>query len=335
MQSGKSATKAVARVPKSATDVTAWIIGKDTAGARLYAQMRADGGTTGGIGLSTREIIDLELKTIIKEKESVPFKAWKKTIRAVDSWNRIFEDSTRLASYKQALENGLTREQSAFIAKNVTVNFNTKGTASPLINALYMFANASVQGQTRTLKSLRNPKTLAIVSGMVGGLVFMSRERNDMIDEKWEDKVSNWDKNHSIVFVLPEGEDGKFRYITVPVSWGLKPLKILMDRVYDAYNGKLESVAQGTADVAVSFIDAYNPIGGSDFFSAITPTPLDIPVEVARNKAWHGGMIYPAWKQALPASERIFESTNETLKGKTAIQVADQLSEINIELSSF
>lgn len=329
----KTSSKSVARTPKSATDVLAWLAGKDTKGAKLYQQMRLDGGTTGGLGLSTRKEIDLTLKQIQKESENLPLRTFRKAVRTIDNYNAIFEDATRLSAYKSALESGLTRKQSAFIAKNATVNFNTKGTASSGLNALYMFANASVQGQIRTIKALRNPKVAGTVMAMLTGISFGSRSHNDSVDPDWRDKVSPYDLQHSFIWVQPPSEDGKFRYMTIPVSWGLKPMKILADRMQDASSGYLEDVPSAFGDVASSFIDAYNPVGGTDFFSTVTPSILDLPAEIVRNKGWHGGIIFPDWKEGLPASEQIFESTNESLRGKTAIEISKQLEKANIDAS--
>jgi hypothetical protein len=40
------------------------------------------------------------------------------------------------------------------LARNLTVDFNKKGEVGPGINALYMFANASIQGTVRTASAL-------------------------------------------------------------------------------------------------------------------------------------------------------------------------------------
>lgn len=333
MRSGKSAVKSTARTPKSATDIMAWLAGKDTEGARLYKQMRADGGTTGGLGLSTRREIELDVKSIVGESENVARRMFNKTIRGVDNYNRVFEDATRLSAYKQALEDGLSRKQAAFIAKNATFNFNTKGSAGAVINSLYMFANASIQGSIRTIRSLRNPKVAGVTVGLMGAATWTMHGHNDSIDPDWRSKVSPYDLKHSMIWVLPPDEDGTFRYTTIPVSWGLKPVKIMMDRAYEGANGRSTDVGEAIGDVTSSFWDAYNPAGGTDFMSTITPSILDIPLDVARNKAWHGGMIYPDWMEGLPASEQVFSDTQESLRGKTAIEISKQLEKIGVEQS--
>lgn len=332
MQGAKASVKNASRVPKSAKDITDWLRGKESEGAKLYAQMRKDGGTTGGLGLSTREQIEVDLERVIKEANSKPRKVWANLIRSVDSYNRVFEDATRLSAYKTALDQGKTRQQAAFIAKNVTVNFNNRGTASPIINSLWMFTNASVQGNVRTIKSLANPKVAAVVIGTMYGITEISQSRNDSIDPDWRDKISPYDRNHSLVFVLNQKEGSEFAYVTIPVSWGMKPIKVLTERMYELSHG-IGQAGDAVEDIATSLAGAYNPIGGSDFFSTVTPTVLDVPAEIARNKAWHGGIIFPDWKKGLPAPEQVFDSTKETLKGRTAIEISELMNKIGIEMT--
>ena len=46
----------------------------------------------------------------------------------IESTNGVIENATRLAAFKVALQAGKPEAQAASIAKNVTVNFNRKGT---------------------------------------------------------------------------------------------------------------------------------------------------------------------------------------------------------------
>jgi hypothetical protein len=336
----------VTKQPKSVQDIIGWMNGKDTDGARLYEQMRADGGTTGGMALSTRQEIDLNIDSMIKDTKKSPRSAFKSAFKAIENTNQIFEDATRLSAYKSALEAGMSRDKAAFVAKNATVNFNMKGKQTGLLNALYMFSNASIQGSVRTMKSLSDPKTLAKVAGVLGGAVYLSHKQNDAIDPDWRSKITEYDKNHNLIFVLPQKgtiikDDSKgfvqssegIKYITFPVSWGLKPIKVLMDRSYENATGQLLDESNLLKDVANSLMDAYNPVGGTDFISTATPTILDLPVEIARNKAWHGGLVFPEWKKGLPGSEQVFSENATGLKEKGARKVSKILEDTSIDIS--
>ena len=59
---------------------------------------------------------------------------------------------------KNAREVGLSKKQSAILAKNLTVNFNRKGMDGQTLNSLYLFFNASVQGTANMLRGLKTSK---------------------------------------------------------------------------------------------------------------------------------------------------------------------------------
>jgi len=317
----KGATKAATSVPKNAKAIVDSLMGRDTEGAKIYNQMVEDGGTTGGLGLSTREQIEIDVKNIRKIAESKPRKAFEMVIKSVDNFNQIFEDSTRLSIYRQSLKDGLSRKQAAFIAKNATVNFNKKGTAGPLVNALWMFSNASIQGGTNVLKSMTNPKVAFATMSTIAGASYFLNQYNDTKDPDWRKKVSDFDKNKNLVIVLDSGDD-KMDYVTIPMEYSLAPIKVVFDKIYESTQKEDLDIANDVFQVASAFLDAYNPVGGSDFASAITPTVADPIIDIARNKKWNGSMIYPEWKKDLTGPEQIFAEP-ETTKEKLALKLSE------------
>ena len=317
------AGKAALRDGASMKDVIAGMRGKDTPGAKLYNQMMEDGGTTGGQALSTKTQLKLDIEDMRKLNRGGILnmrKQGKRLVDAFDSWNQVFEDSTRLSVYKTALDKGLSREKAAIMAKNATINFNKKGTGGPVLNGLYMFANASIQGSTKLVRAMKNPKVAAAVSTAVGGSVWVVNNWNDKVDPEWRDKVSEWDRDANLVVVLPDS-DGGSRYLTIPVSWGLKPMKVMADMAYDASNGHLSEggILKGTGKVLSSVWDAYNPAGGTDAVSSAVPSFLDIPVEIARNQKWSGSKMRPEDKEGVPASENFFQNKEGVPSDKSKI----------------
>lgn len=313
--------------------VVDWMLGRDTEGAQLYEQMRLDGGTTGGMGLSTKGQVNLDIADIRKLNRSKPRQAVAKLIEGVDHWNRVFEDSSRLTIYREALKNGASRERAARLAKESTVNFNKMGEAGPLINALYMFSNASIQGSAKMLMALKNPKVAAATVSAVSVPVFAVNEWNDYVDPNWRDKVTTWDRLNGLTIMLPTPEGEGVKYFTIPVSWGIKPIKVMADQLSDLASGHSKGLADATGAVMVSALEGYNPIGGTDLISAVTPTVLDIPIEVGRNQAWYGGKIRPDWDRNAPASIQYFDSLRETTTGQAFVGLSKGLSGIGIEVS--
>ena len=328
----KGATKAVLRDPVSLKAITDGIRGIDSEGARLYAEMKRMGGTTGGMGLSTRKKVNLDIKSLEKLATSKPRAFAEGIVSYVDHWNTIFEDSTRLSVYRTALEQGLTKERAAFLAKEASVNFNRMGKGGPVINGLYMFSNASIQGSAKMIRSLRNPKVLAGVTAAVGSSVAAIGTWNDMVDPEWREHVSAWDRLNALPVALPS-DDGTVRYITVPVSWGVKPIMVMANYAYDAMAGKGFDGAKASNDIFTAIAEAYNPMGGSDALSAATPTILDIPFEIGRNLSWAGGPIKPDRDPYAPESIKYFDSLEKKESGRIAIGLSEMLSGAGIEVS--
>ena len=153
------------------------------------------------------------------------------------------------------------------------------------------------------------------------------------MDPDWRTKVPTWDRLNSLVVMLPSDEGEGVKYITVPVSWGIKPIKVIADETVDLATGNGKGLVSAASSVLTATLEAYNPAGGSDIVSAITPTILDIPVDVARNKAWHGGAIKPDWDRNAPPSIQYFASLRDSTTGQVAVGISKGLSGLGIEVS--
>ena len=328
---GKGAFETVTKDPQSMKDVVDFLRGKDTPGAKLYAEMRSMGGTTGGFGLSTKAKVEMDIKTMEALANSKTRKVVKNLVEYVDNWNTIFEDSTRLSVYKQALEQGLSKERAAFLAKEASINFNRMGKGGPVVNALYMFSNASIQGSAKVIRAMKNPKVAATVVTVVGVAVASANEWNDQADPEWRDKVPKWDRLNGLPFVIPS-TDGTFRYVTIPVSWGIKPIKVSADFAYDMMSGIDYSAKEVAGTLMTTVLESYNPIGGTDMTSALAPTILDVPFDISRNKSWTGNMIKPDFDKNAPEDIKYFESLKKTSTGRTAISLTEMLQQ-NAEIA--
>lgn len=322
----KGAASMVGKDTGSWKDVVDFLRGKDTPGAKLYEEMREAGGTTGGFGLSTKKQIAVNIDKLERLAESKTKRIANNLVQYIDDWNTIFEDSTRLSVYRQAREMGLSKERAAAMAKEASINFNRMGTNGPIINAIYMFSNASIQGSVKMMRSLKNPKVLAAVVAAVGGSVATVSTWNDQVDEKWREKVLKYDRLNGLVVVIPS-TDEQFRYFTIPVSWGIKPIKVMADYAYDATSGADFTTKQMMEDTLTAIAEAYNPAGGSDLVSALMPTILDAPSEISRNKSWSGSKIRPDFDRNAPKDIQYFSSLDETATGRTAISISEMLQD--------
>ena len=315
---GKGAVSLLTREPASIKAVTDWVRGKDSEGARLYQRMKELGGTTGGMALSTRRQIELDIRKLESLARSAPKRYLEGVKELVDSWNTIFEDSTRLSVFKTSLEHGLSEDRAAFLAKHASIDFDTKGTAGPIINSVWMFANASLQGSVKMIRALANPKTAVIVATTLTSSNAVVVKWNDAVDPDWRNKVTEWDRMNSLVVMLPAKEGA--RMMAIPVSWGLKPIHVAANYAVDAAYGRGIDVKAAIEDSLGAFINAYNPAGGSDVLSSLTPTILQVPSELNRNRQWSGSPIKPdTYGQNIPEDVRYFQSLKTTTEGRIAV----------------
>jgi len=311
---------------KSWKHVTDWMMGKDSEGARLYEQMRLDGGTTGGMSLSTRKKLDIDIAKIQKINRSNPRRGMEMLFNGLENWNTVIEDSTRLSVYKAGLTNGATREQAAIMAKNASLNFNKKGTAGSVVNALWMFSNASIQGTTNILRSFKNPKVAGTVATMVGSATYAINKWNDSINLDWREEFSEWDQNSNFPIAIPN-KNGEVKYMTIPVSWGVKPMKVMADQFYQVGTGKQKNAVDAAKKIALSAIDAYNPAGGTTLQSTLAPTVIDMPLDILTNTSWSGNLVKPDWMTGLPQADQHFKSLEDSSTGKFLIGATGKLSE--------
>ncbi len=312
-----------------------YLRGKDTPDARMYKQMLTEGGTTGGMALSTRKQLEFDFEKIKKIAKSKPRQAFEAITNKIDQTNEVFENSTRFIVYKQAIENGATAREAAYLAKESTVNFNRKGTAGPVINAMYMFANASIQGMTKSFKSLKDPKTLLATVGTITAATYAVNEYNESIDPEWRNKVSPFEKSGGLTILLPElNSDGEHNRIVIPLAYSIRFIKSSAEAAYDATNGDGKNFSEAMEEVFASIADGYNPLGGNDIGSTITPTIADLPRELAVNKKWSGSKVRPDFNQNLPESRQYWDSLKDTDMGKMFIGGSKMLSDkLGIEIS--
>lgn len=96
--------------------------------------------------------------------------------RALLAWlsgfHETLEATTRLGVYKAALDQGISGQEAASIAKNITVNFNRKGRNMPVAGAHFALLNAAIQGDKRMLETLTGPAGRKVMmGGMALGMV--------------------------------------------------------------------------------------------------------------------------------------------------------------------
>lgn len=231
----------------------------------LYEQFRQDGGTTGGFGLDDARTIQKEMERAIaalngdkRAKATMTVQAMLKPIMAL---NDSFENMSRFAVYKAALESGFTREQAAVMAKNVTVNFNKRGQATPVLNALYAFFNAALQANVAATRAVMRSRIAQVASAglfAAGVLAALSDEEDERgMDES--ERVSEFVADRNLVFPI-----GERKAIKIPLAYGFN--------IPYATGRHLVRVLQGKESTA-HMLGAILKLGFTTFLPTDSPVP--------------------------------------------------------------
>lgn len=255
--------------------------------ATLWEEFQREGGQTGfrdqfSKSAERAEALERELKKISEGKA-------KQAGRAIFDWlsdyNETMENAVRLAAYKAAKDKGLSNQQAASVAKNLTVNFNRKGQVATQAGALYAFFNASVQGTARLAETMTGPAGKKI---MAGGLVLGVAQAMLLAAAGFdEDEPPDFVKERNLVIPLANG-----KYLTVPLPLGFNVIpnasRVLTEFALSGFREPSKRVAQ----IAGSLLEMFNPIGNAGWsVQTIAPTVADPLVALAENRDWTGKPI--------------------------------------------
>jgi len=256
----------------------------------LWEEFQQQGGQTGyrnqfAKDREQRNIVERELNKI---NYGIPRKVANSVFQWLSDYNDSMENAVRLAAYKVGLDNGMTKERSASMAKNLTVNFNRKGQAGQVVGSLYAFFNASAQGTARLAETLAGPAGRKIAAGgiMIGVIQAIALSVRGFKEDEPEDYVK--DKNIVIPFA-----DGTYVMIPMPLGLHIFPAfgRIITEGVL-AYRrtGNADAGRRGIQLLGV-MADAFNPLGSGFSTLALSPTLADPIFALSGNKDTFGRPI--------------------------------------------
>lgn len=269
---------------------------------RLWNELQEVGGTTGYRDL----FADTQARAdgLVKEIKALDRGQVSKAAHAVVDWlsdyNEVLENTVRLSAYKVALDQGMTKERAASLAKNLTVNFNRKGRLGRELGAAYAFFNAALQGTARMVETLRGPMGKKIMYGgvMLGavntliGMAMMGGDDEDEADN-WA-QIPEFIKERSIIIPL-----GREDYLTIPMPLGFHVFPNIGRMAVEFALGGSEKTAGGMLGKMMMILaDSFNPLGSAtdlSWESAVglaMPTVVDPIWALAINKDWTGKPIY-------------------------------------------
>ena len=287
----------------------------------LFDEFNEVGGTTGYRDLYLNA--EDRAKSLLSELKAMDRGQFSRAAHAIADWlsdyNEAMENAVRLAAYKSALDQGLSKERAASLAKNLTVNFNRKGRQTRELGALYAFFNASVQGTARMAQTLAGPAGKKIMAGgvLLGALNALlgiaAMGGGDGEDDEYA-KIPQFVKERSIIIPV-----GKQDYIAIPMPLGFQFLPNIGRLAVEMAVYKDKTAGKQMAILFTVLADAASPLGGSSPpMQIISPTVMDPFVALAQNKDWTGRPIYIENFNALnpePGTKRAKDSATPWAKG--------------------
>jgi hypothetical protein len=316
--------------------------------AKWARRFESAGGKIGWIDSSgdmIQRVKKLEKEIDLFRDGNVTKKTIHNTLQAIEDYNSIVENAVRLSAFKNAVESGLmTEKKAALMAKGLTVNFQQKGTFGQLINSLYLFANAGIQGSTRIIGAMkRSPKVRKMVyGGMLASVAIaianrgIGGEDDDGID--YYDKIEDYIKERNLILMIP---GGKGDFVKIPLPWGYNVFWVAGSEIGDALTKPGYEITGGMSRVMAAVSGAFNPLQSASLAQSLSPTVLDPVIQIAENKSWSGNPLMPEGnpfaKVKAPDSELYWKSARKPsvfiAKGMNALTGGDVVKSGAIDVS--
>ncbi len=214
--------------------------------------------------------------------------------KLVENVNLGIENAVRLATFKAARDAGLSPDRAASLAKNVTVNFNRRGTFGPFMNTAFLFYNASMQGTVRIAQAARSPRVRKMLAGVIvtGFLVEMMNSMvagDDDDGESFYDKISPQDKERNLIIAI-----GGSKFVKLPMPYGYNVFWNIGRTAAEIMRRGGDRWKESSGHLLSSIVDAFNPVGGTNsLLNFFSPTIFDPIVDLSRNRNFMDRPIMP------------------------------------------
>ncbi|ECO0851916.1 hypothetical protein AA073_21735 [Salmonella enterica subsp. enterica serovar Newport] len=262
--------------------------GKTGEWQKLWKEFVEDGAKTGWFRTNDLEGRMKEMDRLVAQAkggwQGKSIQTWHAFFKLVEDGNNAVENALRLSAYKHGRDAGMSRQQAASLAKNLTVNFNRRGELGTVLNSLYMFANASIQGTANMIRALGrldgegpllqrlrwsnlNRTQKLSLAAMGAGYLLASLNRagagQDDDGVNWYDKVPDYVKEHNLVIMksLFGGRQGE--YWTFPLPYGYNMFYLLGGTIEGVGSGGIKPV-KAAGNIIGGALGAFNPLGSED-----------------------------------------------------------------------
>lgn len=276
--------------------------------ALLYKQAALDGTFTSGYGLMGAQEIQSMLRRTIKaasgDKLAKTIVTTEKIFKPIEKLNDSFENMTRFAVYKAALDAGFTRQQAAVMGKKSTLNFDKRGEASIYANTIWAFFNAGCQGTKAFFIGARDSNYVrgAIAAIFAAGLAEPWTGEEDETGTNKKDVASEFKRDRTIPFLAGT------KVVAMPLAQGLTIPYMAGRHISRVMQGR-QSVADAVGDILGGMWNTYFPV------NTLAPTVIAPLVEASNNKDFANRKIAKQneFDTYTPASSQYRENANEAI----------------------
>lgn len=216
--------------------------GNATPKEQMFYDFMMNGGETGFVSSLDVEDLKKKFKNDLKDLDrwkANPVKVGHTIMDSIEFLNRMIEDSNRFAVYMTSIQYGRSIDEAVNDAKDVTLNFNRKGTGEhswQTIRNLYLFINPAVQSlQTLGALAKHHPfKFTAVTASWLAsgvlvpivnvalmqlGAAFLGGDGDD--DKDWYKDISKkywqfskWDRRNNFIMWVPTTHE----FVKIPLA---------------------------------------------------------------------------------------------------------------------
>ena len=283
--------------------------GNATPKEQMFYDFMMNGGETGFVSSLDVEDLKKKFKNDLKDLDrwkANPVKVGHTIMDGIEFLNRMIEDSNRFAVYMTSIQYGRSIDEAVNDAKDVTLNFNRKGTGEygwQMIRNLYLFINPAVQSlQTLGALTKHHPFKFTAVTAawlasgvlvpIVNAALMSLLGGDDDKDKYWQ--FTKWDRRNNLIMWVPFTHE----YVKIPLAQEFRAFYGIGDMIASKMmGGELaeETWSQYAEDLLGQVVDMLplDPTGyDGNIAVSLMPNPIRPVFELAFNVDFTGKPLF-------------------------------------------
>lgn len=283
--------------------------GNATKKEQMFYDFMMNGGETGFVSSLDVEDLKKKFKNDLKDLDrwkANPVKVGHTIMDGIEFLNRAIEDSNRFAVYMTSIQYGRSIDDAVNDAKDVTLNFNRKGTGEygwQMIRNLYLFINPAVQSlQTLGALAKHHPFKFTAVTAswlasgvlvpIVNAALMSLLGGDDDKDKYWQ--FTKWDRRNNLIMWVPFTHE----YVKIPLAQEFRAFYGIGDMIASKMmGGELaeESWSQYAEDMLGQVVDMlpFDPTGyDGNIAVSLMPNAIRPVFELAFNVDFTGKPLF-------------------------------------------